>query len=382
MSDAERDIRLEDLLADCDAEESSSAASSRLKKKPRRSPLSFLNKLSITGNSEKMKLKMLSDLFVMKGIAILGQWTTIYAAPNTGKTLLTLWLLREQIEAGVISGENVYYVNADDNYRGLVEKTEFAESWGLHMVAPNHNEFKTAQIPVLMGMLAEADEASGVIIVLDTLKKFTDLMDKRAATTFGLAARGFVSAGGTLICLAHTNKHKDVDGKGVYSGTSDIVDDSDCTFIVDQIDCSENAEYRTHTVEFVNKKMRGDVESTEGFEFKRCKGQKYIELLNSVKRIGSHDIAESRQRVQVEKRLEEDANIVSAIHDCISAGTTTKAKIISDVKDGTAESHARIRRVLEKRTGDDYALGDRWISRPGNHNAQVYAVLPTLFKTI
>ena len=35
-------------------------------------------------------------------------------------------------------------------------------------------------------------------------KKFTDLMDKRMSTDFGIIARGFVSAGGTLIALAHT----------------------------------------------------------------------------------------------------------------------------------------------------------------------------------
>ena len=83
--------------------------------------LTTLRGLSITGSSEDMRKQMLNDAFVLKDIAILGQWTTIYAAPNTGKTLLTLWLLREALFEEVIEGALVFYVNADDNYRGIVE---------------------------------------------------------------------------------------------------------------------------------------------------------------------------------------------------------------------------------------------------------------------
>ena len=56
------------------------------------------------------------------------------------------------------------------------------------------------------------------MIILDTLKKFTDLMNKKASSEFGKLARTFVGAGGTIIALAHTNKNKDEEGKGVTGG--------------------------------------------------------------------------------------------------------------------------------------------------------------------
>ena len=62
---------------------------------PVREPIGQLEKLrrfSITGSSEKLKQQMLADVFAMDRVAILGQWTVIYAAPNTGKTLLTIWM--------------------------------------------------------------------------------------------------------------------------------------------------------------------------------------------------------------------------------------------------------------------------------------------------
>ena len=44
---------------------------------------------SSTGNSQVMIQKLLEDKFVLEEIAILGEWTTIYASHNVGKTLLT-----------------------------------------------------------------------------------------------------------------------------------------------------------------------------------------------------------------------------------------------------------------------------------------------------
>jgi len=117
--------------------------------------LDRLHGYSITGSSEAMRQQMLDDTFVLQDVAILGQWTTLYAAPNTGKTLLTLWLLREALQQHTLDGDYVFYVNADDNYRGIVEKTELAEQWGFHMVAPNQNGFNSAEITQLMIELSE-----------------------------------------------------------------------------------------------------------------------------------------------------------------------------------------------------------------------------------
>ena len=338
-------------------------------------PISLLYSFSVSGSSQQMRLKMLNDVFVMEGTAILGQWTTIYAAPNTGKTLLTLWLLHEQIEAKVIEGSKVFYVNADDTYRGAVDKTELAERWGMHILLPHNNEFRAGDIVVLMEGLARADQAKGVVLVLDTLKKFTDLMDKRAASIFGITARGFISAGGTLICLAHTNKHKDVDGRGVYSGTSDVVDDSDCVYIVDKINSEGDDLSRVHTVEFVNKKARGDVSSTVAFRYTRSTGESYSNLLDSVQRIGSSDIEHLKRQADISKQLEEDDEIISAIRDCITAGIVTKSEIIKHVVEKTAATHNRVRGVIKHWTGEFYSQGHRWKCNVESHNAYQYSLL-------
>jgi hypothetical protein len=332
---------------------------------------------SITGQSTELKRKMLSDVFIMDRIAILGQWTAIYAAPGTGKTLLTLWMLRDQISKDLIQGNQVFYVNADDNYKGMTEKLEIAEKFGLQVFVPNFNGFVVDEMLPLMKSLAKSGQAHGIIFVLDTLKKFTNLMDKQTSSEFGNTAREFIAAGGSLIVLAHTNKHKDAEGKGIYSGTSDIVDDADCVFIIDKVGECEEFGGKKITVEFSSTKSRGNIASTLGFTYSKG-GQSYSDLLESVIRIDERTLKGSKQQIEAEKQLASDTGIIEAACLAIKAGINTKDALIKEIKKGTAESTAGIRRIIEARTGNNYAQGHRWAIETGGHNAKIFSVLPPL----
>ena len=85
------------------------------------SALDRLHNYSITGESQTHRQQMLSDAFILKDVAIMGQWTTIFAAPGSGKTLLTMWLLIEALENNLLDGDNIFYINSDDNFRGCRE---------------------------------------------------------------------------------------------------------------------------------------------------------------------------------------------------------------------------------------------------------------------
>ena len=341
-------------------------------------PLEKLRDMSATGSSKEMRNKMLTDVFVMKGICIQGQWTVIYAPPNSGKTLIVIWLLFEQVKAGLIQGSDIFYVNADDTYKGAVEKTELAETYDVNMLIPAVRDFDIGKVTSLMRQLAETCQALGIVIVLDTLKKFTDLMDKRAASEFGKVARTFVSAGGTLIALAHTNKHKDSDGKGIYSGTSDIVDDCDCAFMIDKIDNSQLGAKGVHTVEFTNKKARGDVESTVAFRFDRCAGQTYEELLESIERISGGTLDLARKHAELVKQLEEDDEVIQALSTVINSTNLNKDRLIKSVNADYGFSHKNIRQVLKRYTGNNYCDGARWKEVRAQNNRVTYELTDPL----
>ena len=222
-----------------------------------------LDSFALNGDSTEMKAKMLDDKYILGKLAILGQSTAIYAKPNAGKTLITIWLLIQSIKSGQINPSDVYYINADDNHKGLTYKLTLAEQSGFLMLAPGYHGFKSEMLPDVLMDMVTSDAAQGKVLILDTLKKFTDIMDKRAATKFSDVFRQFVSKGGSIIMLAHVNKHSNAEGKVIYAGTSDIVDDADCCYTLEVID-ETNTE---KIVEFTNFKDRGDVAKKALFSY-------------------------------------------------------------------------------------------------------------------
>ena len=341
------------------------------------SPLDKLKALSATGDSASMKKQMSEERYLLKSLAIVGQWTNFYAAPNTGKTLIVLWLLREQIRAGEIEGHHIFFVNADDHYRGAVEKLEIAEELGMNMLIPNHRRFKTADILPLMKELVDADQARGVIIVLDTLKKFTDLMDKKVASSFGEQARQFVMKGGSLVGLAHVNKHPDESGKSIHAGTSDICDDSDCNYIIDKtILLSTSPSSESHTVEFRNTKARGDVAPKASFRYRRVKGSSYVNLLDSVERLDPELLERERAEKRAKHQLVRDEPFIEVLSELISADPAiTKSELVKKGSENPELSQSQCRELIERYSGQDYGKFARWKVIKGENNKHRFELL-------
>jgi hypothetical protein len=340
-----------------------------------KSPTEVLRAFSATGQSETLRKKMLDDVFVLKDLAILGQWTTFYAAPNTGKTLLTMWLISEQIKDGKINPDDVFYVNVDDTYKGGVEKTEIAERVGFHMLLPNVNDFNKNNLFSIVNDLIKADEASGKIIILDTLKKFVEIMDKTKASEFGENARDFGASGGTLICLAHTNKHKDQEGKSIFSGTADIVDDNDCSFIIESLGSSEEYFGTTETrVEFREIKSRGDVAEKLAFAYTKEQGAGYLALFDSVKYLDESDITKAKERANIQKGHEQDREIIDAVTQHIRDGIVGKTELIAKVHEDAVASINKIKKTLKRWEGEDREKGHLWYCEKRDKNLTAYCL--------
>lgn len=331
------------------------------------SPSNMLQSFCANGSSNEMKKQMLNDRYIMKDLIIEGQFSVIYAAPSSGKTLLSLWLLTEGIKSGEIDGSDVYYINADDNYKGSVEKLERAEKHGFNMLIPNVNKFKVDTLPSMMTALAEQNQAKGKVILIDTVKAVTDLMDKKLSSQFGKTARSFVSAGGSIIALAHVNKHKGLDGKSIHAGTSDLKDDSDCVFVLELLNESKGFNGLTRTVQFENKKARGNVAQTKAFQYTR--GGSYQELFDSVKIVSKDDVDSTLAAAESAEQESSDADVIEQIKCAITNGEITKTKIESFVVSTSDVSHRRVRNVLSK-------YEDRlWSVEKGEKNASVYSLI-------
>lgn len=325
-----------------------------------------LDKFSLLGKSAELEKNAVEEVHVMGEIVLKGQATAIYAAPNTGKTVLAFRLLTEAIHSGRINPAKLYYLNMDDTGSGLREKVRLAEEYGFHVLAEGHADF---QISAFLGMVNEMiknDQCKDVIIVLDTLKKFTNLMDKGISSGFAKVIRRFVLKGGTLIALAHTNKNPGRNGKPIHSGTSDIVDDFDCAYTLAMISIDQS----TKVVEFENFKRRGNVAATAAYSYSVERGISYSEILLSVQAVDSQRLEPIKQA----EAIKSDGEVIAAVAACINDGINTKMKLAEAVADRTGISRKSALNIIERYTGDDPAH-HRWNFDVRGRGAKVYACL-------
>jgi len=332
-----------------------------------------LEQFSMVGDIEQLETKLQTDIFVMGRLALLGQATVIYAQPNAGKTLITLKLLIEAIQAGTIEPKSVFYINADDHYRGLITKAKLASKHGFHMLAPDHHGFDPAKFQTYVDQLVIQDKARGNIIVLDTLKKFADTMDKRRSSEFNKTIRRFVLAGGTVIALAHVNKHKGTDGKAVHAGTSDTLDDFDAAYVVEVVKRTDDEV----VVCFENRKSRGDNDSQASYKY-RGKGavSNYFELIASVQPVDAVTVEHSREVEAATRNRKLQETAIIALIQAMAQGYKTQTEIIKQAAQHCEHGTKKLKAILNQHAGDDFLSGHCWKLTINDKNAHLYEPLP------
>lgn len=308
-----------------------------------------LDKFSLRDRLPEIESLAQTQVPIMGGLMVYGQAGVIYGEPNTGKTIITLHLLIEDIKAGLFVASNLYYLNMDDNSNGLIEKLRIAQEHGFHMLADGHQDFSDKVFREVLSSMVESGAAKGVIVVLDTLTKFVNTMDKLACRSFAKLVRQFVLKGGTVIALAHTNKNPGADGKPVYAGVTDIVNDFDCVYILATV--TKQADSNQKVVEFSNRKRRGNNLLNESFGYALERSISYEALLLSVQKVDPDAVAD----LKAKEELIGDDHVIQAVKTCISGGITTKMNLAIEVAKVSSVSRRAALNIIEKYTGDDIA---------------------------
>lgn len=325
--------------------------------------------ISLNGTSEQMEKQMLEDVYALGGVALMGQSTVIYAGPNFGKTLIVLWLIIKAVEDGNFNSNDLMYINADDTHKGLTHKLKLAEKYGFRMAAPGYNNFRANNLVEMLRGFVLFDEARGKIVILDTLKKFTNLMDKTVGSEFGVVAREFTAKGGTLISLAHVNKHKNADGKSIMAGTTDISDDADCIYIGDTVSDADEK-----IVELRNTKDRGNVEKKISFSYNQTE-KDYYKLLETVKSVGTDEAAEKRKAENKARYMKENIHIINYIKELIYTGVKSQKEIINLCNENHNFGKVKTHKLLNTLTGNNPDNGKLWKRISVKNNRYEYRLL-------
>lgn len=329
-----------------------------------------LARFSLQNRVDEIERVAVEQTPLLGRVAVMGQATVLYAAPNTGKTLLTLHLLMEAVTAGRVQAGNVFYANMDDSGQGLLDKLRLVNEFGFHVGANGYAGFDRRELLTTMRQMAASKSAAGIVIVLDTLKKFVDLMDKPASRQFTMVVREFVQQGGTVIALAHTNKKKDAEGRSIYAGTSDILDDFDCGYLIERV--PQDVDGTKQLVMFDNIKSRGGVAHQAAYSFARGPDLSYAELLASVEEVEP----EQWRPLQEAAEILPEGKIIQAVEASIKAGVTAKMKLAAEVRKLTNASRQAAIRVIEKYAIPGSTL-QRWTFTRGDRGVHQYVLLPT-----
>lgn len=326
-----------------------------------------LEKYSLRGQSDEIEKRAGKEVPILGNLAIKGQATALYAAPNTGKTLITLSLLIEAIKEKRLDPGMLFYVNVDDTAKGLADKARIADEYQFHMLADGYQDFKSGDLLGLVNELVASDQADGITLILDTLTKFVDLMSTTESRNFTKVMRRFVLKGGTLIALGHTNKKPGTDGKPVYRGTSDIINDFDCVYTLGQID---EAESGRKLVEFINQKKRGNVEPHAAYSYSVGRCNSYFELLLSVQPVDQVQVIAAKQAEEISS----DAGVIAVVKACIQEGINTKMLLSDAVAKRAVVSRKLALRIIEKYTGCDPEV-HCWMFSVQDRGAKVFCLL-------
>jgi len=331
-------------------------------------PAINFDKNSLTGKSDTLKTQLLDQVDVIQQLAILGNLHYFFGAPNTGKTLLIIALLLESIQSGRIKASDVFYFNLDDSLHGLFEKVEIFEELGVQVISDGHEGFNVSKFPQMLDELTRRNQAHGIIIILDTLKKFVDVMNKSQVREWNRILRRFTLKGGTVIALAHVNKNPGSSGKNIPAGVADLVDDCDTAYIISKVNTDE--ETQLVTIEFENIKQRGNVANLVAFSYSTDPVINYEERLASVESLDQARL----EQIKMADSLKADDELISVTTMCIEQGFTTKMRLRDEISKRTGISKRKALQHIEKYTGTD-PDNHKWSFTTQEHGRKVYSLL-------
>lgn len=175
--------------------------------------------------SESHVKEMQDAVFIIEDMIVRGHMMAFVAPANSGKTALLVHFSEQIVSAGY----HLLYVNCDASPPDLRRHFEHAQRHKYKVVAPDVIPGKSPRdvLAEFKRFLEHGVDLSNVVIVLDTLKKFVDVIEKRAAKELYSLLRGLSVRGCTVILLGHCNKHLDHEKRTLYEGTADLRNDLD-----------------------------------------------------------------------------------------------------------------------------------------------------------
>jgi len=278
--------------------------------------------------------------WVIRNLIVKGHLIVIVAEANGGKTTIFLHLSGQMAR----DGYRVFYVNAEIAGSDAGEFARQAEEEGWVAALPDFKAGMSMKdvIAKLHARNNSGENLSGEVLILDTLKKCVEVINKSKTRDFLQLLRSLTAKGMTVVCLAHTNKYVGVDGKPVFEGVGDIR--SDCDELIYLIP-AKNPD-GTMIVSTQPDKVRAALEPMT-FQIAR---DRQVTLLE-----GHVDTTTLRER---ERRFLEDEPLIAIINKIIGDSVLTQTEITQRAKGDMGRP--TVTRLLRAYSGQSAGRHQQW----------------------
>lgn len=194
----------------------------------------------------------------------------------------------------------------------------------------------------------------GCVLILDTMKKFLDVMGKAGAREFLKVLRAITTLGGTVLLLGHTNKHKDINGKLIFEGVGDIRNDIDELFYIDAVD----------------EVAGGDRLATISPDKVRCMAEACtFRLVRSTLEAVDAPLTDVAAIAAATQREKQDGHVIAAIEAILkSRGGESQEKLVAEVAKSVGLGVTKVRAIVRDYSDQEVSAGARWNVTRGMRN--------------
>jgi hypothetical protein len=268
--------------------------------------------------------------WVYTDLLIQGHILVLCGHPNAGKTRIMTFVAAE----AAASGYQVIYINADVSGSDAKAMHVYAQENGFRMLFPDLKVGKN--VNDIMSRLQDLADGSAnlseYVVIIDTYKKVTSMMDKKVQGLFYKLLRKLTGRGMTIVLNAHANKHNGADGLPIYEGVNEIRTETDeLIYLV----ATKDEQTGIQTVSTIPDKQRGRFRPIT-FEIAPdltvTRSDEYVDVLTEAKEAARH---------------EADADLIARVCKLLEAGPMNQSEIVRVMCSGKDRlSRPTIRRVL------------------------------------
>ena len=186
----------------------------------------FATLLGVYEVKEEYVKKLGDEQFLYDNLIVKNHIITIIAMSGGGKTTFFFFHVSQKLAK---QGLTVWYLDADSPASDHKKMKLFADKNGFRFLNPDANQGTSIEslVKTLRKIADSGADLTGNVFIVDTLKKFADLMSKGAVKEFYKLCRKLTALRATVILLGHANKYRDKDGNLIFEGTGDVRADSD-----------------------------------------------------------------------------------------------------------------------------------------------------------